>query len=125
MFNHENFATHGLYPGFVSTRTVGNLGAFDIEVTITPVVLAPGGGGYVPSQSGKPDRYRVVVRVKINGVWTEDVQIVDDNRARVSARFNGITEFTEDAVMVSFNGVQVKEQVVNVEVINNKKNTGL
>lgn len=35
--------------------------------------------------------------------------MVDDLQAKVTARVNGITEFSEDQVMISVNGVRVNK----------------
>lgn len=110
MFDHKNLALGGFYPGLVTTLSVANLGTFDVEVIITPVVPSGGGGGYVPISRGqKPDRYRVTVRVIHGQRRYEESVIVDDLQARVTAKVNGITVFTEDEVMISINGVQVNK----------------
>lgn len=109
MFNALSLATGGLYPGLVTPFSIAMLGSFDVEVIIEPVILG-GGGGYVPAPRWqKPDRYRVTVRVYHNGKRYEETAIVDDNEARVMARMNGIEKFSEDEVMVSFNGIQVNK----------------
>ena len=117
MFYHQSLAVHGLWPEFLSPGSIANLGHFETEVVITPVVRT-GGGGYVPSFKGKPDRYEVRVRVRIWDKWYEEVAIVSDDKARVSAEFHGITEFKDNAVMISVNGVQQYEpEKVKVSVI--------
>ena len=109
MFFHQNLALEGLFPGVFSFTSAANKGYLEKEVIIVPVV-STGGGGYVPAARGqKPERYRVTIRVKVNGNTYEETQIVDDNKARVLAELSGITVFTEDQTMVSFNGVQVFE----------------
>ncbi len=109
MFDHKNLALGGFYPGLVTTLSVANLGTFDVEVIITPVVSG-GGGGYVPVVRGqKPDRYRVTVRVIHGQRRYEESIIVDDFQARITAKMNGITEFVTDEVMISINGVQVNK----------------
>jgi hypothetical protein len=109
MFNFTNFAVDGLMPGLFSKLSAGTLGAFDVEVIIEPVVQT-GGGGYAvwtPKSGGKPDRYRVTVRIKFNGKTYTDSKIVDDIEARVIAKFNGITCFDENSTMVSVKGMQI------------------
>jgi hypothetical protein len=111
MFDHKNLALGGFYPGLVTTRSIANLGTFDVEVIIPPVVPSGGGGGYFPvARNQKPERYRVTVRVSYNGKRYEDSVIVDDYEARVIAKKNGIKIFTETDPMVSLNGVQVTDQ---------------
>ena len=105
MFYHQSMATQGLWAEFLSPRSIANLGHYETEVIITPVIQT-GGGGYVPSFRGKPDRYEVRVRVRIGDRWYEEVAIVSDDKARVSAQLHGITEFKNDTIMVSVNGVQ-------------------
>lgn len=107
-------ATMGLYPGLVSTWSIANLGHYETEVIIEPVSPSVG-GGYVPTPPGmKPDRYRVTVRVKFNGKWYEETRYEDDLQARVTAKIFGIEHFHEDQVMISVNGVHVKNK--NVEI---------
>ncbi len=111
MFEHKNLAVQGLFPGQVTTRSVANLGTYEIEVIIQPVVPRSGGGGFVPAPLHiKPTHYRVTVRVKYNGKWYEDTQIVDEHNASVIATLKGIKNFQTGNVMVSVNGVQIFEQ---------------
>ncbi len=117
MFDHVNFAVDGLMPGFFNHASIANGGVFDVQVTIEPVIPAPG-GGYVPwtnASQVKPDRYRVTVVVTINGKKYSDSQVVDDNQARVIAKFNGI-EFDETTTMISVNGVQVIGEQTQVKI---------
>jgi hypothetical protein len=109
MFYHQNLALEGLFPGVSSFESIANKGHLEREVIIEPVV-GNGGGGYVPVPKGqKPERYRVTVRVTINGKRYEETQIVDDNQARVLAQLSGITLFSDTETMVSVNGIQVFE----------------
>lgn len=108
MFSVQNLALGGFYPGLVTSMSIANIGIFDVEVIIQPVVS--GGGGYVPSRRNeKPERYRVTVRVIHNGKVYEESIVVDDHAARVSAKTNGIMIFSEDTAMVSLNGIQIME----------------
>jgi hypothetical protein len=95
MFEHKNLALQGLFPGSVTTRSIANLGVFESEVIIEPVVPSRGGGGGFSAAPlhVKPTHYRVTVRVKYNGKWYEDTQIVDEHRARVIATLKGIKNF--------------------------------
>lgn len=107
MFYHRNMAVNGLSPNEINTRSIANQGTFETVVIIEPVIRSSG-GGYVPVPRGqKPDRYRVTIKVTINGKTHQETQIVDDLNARVTARILGIEKFEPDTVMVSINGVQV------------------
>jgi hypothetical protein len=107
MFDKENLALGGLFPGLVTTNSIANLGTFTVEVIIQPVV-SNGGGGWVPVSRGqRPDRYLVTVKITYDGETYETSKVVDDDRAKIDAKLNGITEFTPEEVMVSINGVQV------------------
>lgn len=87
MFNHKNFATGGLFPGLVSTRSIANLGHFDIEIIIEPVYPGTGGGFGI----AKPDKYKVTFRVttKNGKVWNYS-KTVSVATARVVARISKI-----------------------------------
>jgi hypothetical protein len=52
----------------------------------------------------------VTVRIKYNGIWYEDTQVLDEKQARVIAQVKGIKSFSPGNVMVSVNGVQIFEQ---------------
>lgn len=115
MFEHKNLAVQGLFPGQVTTRSIANLGTYETEVIIEPVIPHSSGGGgwggFVPAPlHRKPTHFRVTVRIKYNGKWYEDTQIVDEKQARVIATLKGIKNFSTNNVMVSVNGVQIYEQ---------------
>lgn len=110
MFDHKKMATHGLFPGTVTNLGVANMGVYDVEVIITPVVQNAGGGFSFAPLHRKPTHFRVTVRIKYNGKWYEDTQIVDEKQARVIATLKGIKNFSTNNVMVSVNGVQIYEQ---------------
>jgi|JI10StandDraft_1071094.scaffolds.fasta_scaffold21845_3 hypothetical protein len=111
MFLHRNLAVQGLSPGDLSTRSVANLGTFEVEVIITPIQPPSSGGGYVGGYSKPlPRQFRITVRVKFNGKIYEDSQIVDEHRARVIAKFRGITVFSSTDPMVSVNGMQILDK---------------
>jgi hypothetical protein len=112
MYYHRNFALSGLYPGVASIKSIVNLGHLEKFVVIS--------GGFAPQYFGLPERYKVIVSVKVNGVWHEDSQFVDDNTARVTAKLHGIKDFINGGVMMSYNGVQVYEKITTVTMINNK-----
>lgn len=119
MIFHRNLAVEGLHPAHISTRSVANLGTYEIEVIITPVPVPSGGGGGAP-RTITPRRYLITVRVRFNGKVYEDTQEVDEHRARVIADFHGIKAFKKDEVMVSVNGVQIVEAKM-ISVIATKK----
>ena len=112
MFSHKNLALEGMFPGLQSTRSIALRGEFETEVIITPVVPSyGGGGGWQPAILGtKAKHFRITVRIKYNGKWYEDTQVVDERQARVIAQLKGIKSFSTDNVMVSVNGVQIFEQ---------------
>lgn len=85
MFDHKNFALNGLFPGLVTTRSVANLGHFEIEVIIEPVAPSGGGGFYQPL---KPSitKYKVKIRVTRKGKVWEYEQIVGSTTAKVLAK---------------------------------------
>lgn len=112
MFEHKNMALEGMYPGMQSTFQIALRGEFETEVIITPVVPQyTGGGGFVSAPLHlRAKHFRVTVRVKFNGKWYEETQIVDEKEARVIAALKGIKSFSTGSVMVSVNGMQIFEQ---------------
>lgn len=77
-------AVHGLYPGIVSTRSIANLGHFEIEVIIEPVAPGGVGGGYGGSR--KSEDYKITIRVTRKGkLWTQSY-VVKKVVAKVFAR---------------------------------------
>ncbi len=89
MFDHKNFATGGFFPGRVTTRSIANLGSFEIEVIIEPVQPTGGGGGYY--QPSKKDKYKIRIRVSSKGRKWEYESIVNSLTAKVVAKLSGIT----------------------------------
>jgi hypothetical protein len=111
MFDHRNMALEGMFPGLQSTFSIALRGEFETEVIIVPVVPKSAGGGWAPAPLHvRPRHFKVTVRVKYNGVWYEDTQILDENQARVIAELKGIKSFSTGNIMVSVNGVQIFEQ---------------
>ena len=108
MFLHRQLATSGLHPNGLTHRGIANLGTFEVEVIIVPIPQPTGGGGGY--NRPLPRQFRVTVRVRFNGKIYEDSQIVDEHRARVIAKFRGITNFSTSSPMVSVNGVQITEE---------------
>tara|TARA_R110000772_G_scaffold81358_3_gene173080 strand:+ start:295 stop:630 length:336 start_codon:yes stop_codon:yes gene_type:complete len=85
-FDHRNFATEGLFPGLVTTRSIANLGSFEIEVTITPAGPAGGGGGYWEDVPQNKRDYRINIRVTRKGkVWDYE-RVVNNWSAKVLAK---------------------------------------
>lgn len=119
MFNHKQLALDGMYPGLQQTFQIALRGEFDTEVIIEPVAPLPG-GGWAPANKGTlAKHFRVTVRVKFNGKWYQDSQIVDEYKARVIAYLRGIHIFSQDDTTVSINGKQVTEQKL-IEVVVNR-----
>lgn len=88
-FNHKLMATMGLYPGMVSTRSVANLGHFELEIKLT--VHQPGTAGGAVSASGrrKKDKYTVTMQVSYKQrVWSYETE-VSQMMASVIAKMTG------------------------------------
>lgn len=120
MFVHTDIAMLGLYPnknGFFYHKSCALRGETYVEISR----INGGGGG--PSnglgvyENVRSARYCVFVRVKLNGVWTEDSVVVDDFQARVSASLYGIETFSENDAMISVNGIQILEPKVTANVL--------
>jgi len=97
-FDHQNFATHGLYPGLVTTRSVANVGHFKLEVIIELLPDGPpGSAGGAISTRGRPkkDKYKVTIRVMYKTRIWELERELGQNMANVTAKFLG-TELPED-----------------------------
>ena len=86
MFDHKNFALNGLYPGLVTTRSVANLGHFEIEVIITPPLPdhSGGGGGWVPG--ARPQKWHIKIKVTRKGKVWEYESDVNKATAKVAAK---------------------------------------
>jgi hypothetical protein len=88
-FDHQNFATQGLFPGLVTTRSVANLGHFKLEVIIEK--LPRGGGGSADTtRLRKPraeeDKYKVTIRVMYKTRIWEYERVVSKRTAEVTAK---------------------------------------
>lgn len=90
MFDHKNFALNGLFPGLVTTRSIANLGAFEIEVIITPVQPSFGGGGFGVPISSSFNKYKVKIRITRNGKTWEYERVVGSTMAKVVASITNI-----------------------------------
>ena len=107
MFDHRSYATEGLFPGLVSTRSVANLGAYIFEVIIE---LLPGGAGRSPiaGQRHEKDKYKITIRVRHKDrVWSIE-SIVGKLTAQIAARLLR-TKLVEPEVAVT--SVTVAESV--------------
>jgi hypothetical protein len=116
VFDHKNFATQGLYPGLVSTRSIANLGQFEFEVTIEPIPGSGGGGfSYTPLSVG-PTKYKIRIRVTRKGKTWEYEQIVGLTMAKVVAKVinKKIAEPTISVVNTSM--VENKDPVIKVNI---------
>lgn len=103
MFDHKNFALLGLYPGLVTTRSIANLGHFEVEIIIEPVSPG-GGGGWAPAAPITKYNVRIVVRTKTK-VWDYKTT-VNVATARVIARVIG-KKLEEPSVTLT--SVKIKE----------------
>jgi len=102
VFDHKNFALNGLFPGLVTTRSVANLGHFEIEVTIT----STGGGGAIFPLGNKSNKYKVRIRVTRNGKTWEYESEVGSTMAKVIAKVMK-TKIAEPSV--SYTGISMAE----------------
>lgn len=103
MFNHKLLATDGLYPGLTSTISIGNLGAFLIEVIIEPVKK--------PDLGYSDVEYKITIRIRRKDkVWE-------------TSRFVSIfTAKSIEKVVISFNKINmlVNRISVNLFLINKR-----
>ena len=107
MFDHRSYATEGLFPGLVTTRSIANLGAFIFEVIIEPVL---GGAGRSPIARPRyeKDKYKITIRVRHKDrVWSIE-SIVGKLTAQIAARLLR-TKLIEPEVAVT--SVAVAESV--------------
>jgi hypothetical protein len=116
VFDHRNFATHGLFPGLVTTSSIANLGHWSVEVIIEPVVPTGGGGGfYTPL---KPDitKYRVRIRITRKGkVWEYD-KVVNLATAKVVAKVIGKTIQSPSITVGKTSMVEQVDPVIKVTI---------
>lgn len=113
MFNHKSFATGGLFPGLVTTRSVANLGSFEIEVIIEPVSPGVGGGGYHQPVKAK---YKIKIRVtRKNKVWDFESEITDVT-ARVMAKILRVELKKEPTVQVTSAKIKTNDPSVKVKI---------
>lgn len=123
MFDHKNFALNGLFPGLVSTRSVANLGHFEIEVIIEPVPSGGGGGGFYQPQKQVITKYKVKIRITRKGkVWAYE-KIVGTTTAKVIAK---LLKKKVEIPIVSVSNTSMVEQTepqikVTVNVNSNSK----
>lgn len=112
MFNHKSFATGGLFPGLVTTRSVANLGAFEIEVIIEPVSTGGGGGYHQPAKA----KYKIKIRVtRKNKVWNFESE-VNDVTARVMAKILKVELKKEPTVEVTSAKIKTNDPSVKVKI---------
>lgn len=118
-FDHKNFATHGLFPGLVTTRSVANLGHFKIEVTIERI---RGGGGGARTTDlrnrAEKDKYKVTIRVTYKQRWWEKETIVSQAMASVIAKMTGqqlMTDADPEIEVTSVREVKPDEPQIKVD----------
>ena len=86
MIDHRNFALNGLFPGLVTTRSVANLGAFEVQVIIEPVQDLGGGGYSYHPYSPQLDKYKIrIIVTRKNKKWEYET-IVGSTTAKIAAR---------------------------------------
>jgi hypothetical protein len=88
-FDHQNFATHGLFPGLVSTRSIANLGHFELEIILEPVRGGPGTARTTDLRRPKKDKYKVTIRVRHKTRIWEYERTVSHVTAQVAAKLIG------------------------------------
>lgn len=111
-FFHRNFATHGLFPGITSHRSVANLGQYEIEIIVKPVTPTVGGGGGGWLHPIK-DR-EITIRITKNGETWETTQVTSkyfaDGLIKVFAKLVGFRTLTSNIVVRIKNfGINIKE----------------
>lgn len=116
VFDHRNFATQGLYPGLVSTRSVANLGHFEIQVIIEPV--SQGGGGWAPVGLSY-DKYRIRIIVTRKGKTWEYEQIVSSTTAKIVAKVLK-KKVAEPTISVNSRIIESNEPEIKVTHVNRK-----
>ena len=106
-FDHENFATNGLYPGLVTTRSIANLGHLKVEISIR----RKGGPGTARTTdlSRKEDKYIVTIRVTYGTRVYEYSR--EDGRweANIYAKLMGVELSTLPDPVVTMDSVTVKQ----------------
>ena len=115
MFEHKSFATEGLFPGLVTTRSVANLGHFEIEVIIEPVGPTGGGGySYIPTKN-ITDKYRVRIKVTYKCKKWEYESLVGSTMAKVVASITKI-KIAEPTFLVKTKIAENKELEIKVTI---------
>lgn len=115
MFFHRNMATHGLFPGIVSTRSIANLGHFEIEVIVTEEGAGGGGGSiaahpgiYVPWK-GKPQQRKksvqIVVKFSKDQVWRR-AYVIDSRGADMLVKVINIVNAATVRLSVAVSHIQ-------------------
>jgi len=117
-FDHKNFATHGLYPGLVTTRSVANLGHFKLEVIIEKLPRGgPGTAGGAVRTRGRPekDKYKVTMRVMYKTRVWEYERVVSHIAASVTAKLIG-KPLPEDPSVTVYSVIEKENEDPNIEV---------
>lgn len=114
MFDHRNFALHGLFPGITTHISIANLGHFEVEIIIKPVTPTGGGGGgwLHPIK----DR-EITIRVTKDGQTWEATYTTSkyfaDKLISVTAQLKGIRlKLSEITVRVKKFGINIKEILI-------------
>ena len=116
-FDHENFATHGLYPGLVTTRSIANLGHLKVEIIIEPVVGGRSGPVSSTELSKKKDKYKVTIRITYKSRVYDYTSIVASWTANIFAKMMGVKLKKEVDPTIAVNSVTVtKPDNITVEV---------
>lgn len=114
MFNHKSFATGGLFPGLVTTRSIANLGSFEVEVIIEPVVVT-GGGGAVFGPIRKKDKYKITIRVSSKKKTWKYETVVNNITAKVVAKLTGITMMKPEVTIDNITVIEKTTPTIKVD----------
>ena len=115
MFYHRNLATHGLFPGVTTHRSVANLGHYEVEIIIRPVT--GGGGGGTKWLTPIKDR-EIIIRVTKDGETWEASYVTSkyfaDPIVKVTAWLRGFRSLME-SINVSARKLRVRIQEIFVK----------
>lgn len=120
MFDHRNFAVHGLYPGLVSIRSIANLGQFDIEIIIEPEVPSLGGSAG-SSAYVKPSKTKYTLKIRVNRkdkTWEYESKI-SQTTAKVIAKF--LKQELPSVELINANVVEKEQPAVEVKHVSTTK----
>lgn len=99
----------------MTTRSIANLGAYEVEVIIEPVRPLYGGGGFVP---GAPlDKYKIKIRITKDGKSWRYEQTVSNRSARVLARLLRV-KMPEEPTITVYSATAASSPPIDIKVTN-------